>query len=79
MEALSMMKLLRSTVFAQFGLFAEAPALAKLGTVSECVDSRCRDFERHDAIRSSSKVNGLIGRLFGEALLAIDFPHDGLA
>ena len=51
----------------------------KKGAVSECVEIRCRASRLHDAIRSSGKVNDLIGRLFGEALPAIDLSHDDLA
>ena len=49
------------------------------GAVAECVEIRWRVSGPHDAIRSSSKVNDLIGRLFGEALPAVDLPHDDLA
>jgi hypothetical protein len=49
-----------------------------LGAVADCVEIRWRVFELHDAIRSCGEVNDMIGRLFGEALPACDFPHDDL-
>jgi len=49
------------------------------GAVAACVEIRWRVSRLHDAIRSSWKDNDLIGRLFGEALPAVDFPHDDLA
>jgi hypothetical protein len=58
-----------------------AGSLARLihERLAECVEIRWRVSGLHDAIRSTCKVNDLIGRLFGEALPAIDFPHDDLA
>jgi len=48
------------------------------GAVANRVEIGLRVFGRHDAIRSSGEVNGLIGWAFQEGLPSIDLAHSDL-
>ena len=50
-----------------------------VGPVATCVGIGRRVFGRHEAIRSCSEVNDLIGWFLDEGLPSVDFPHGDLS
>ena len=46
-----------------------------MGAVSDCVEIGQRIFGRDDAMRSSSEVNGVIGRALRQGLPSVDLSH----